>query len=51
MVLITLLGAIVLEVWAVEKRQPKHSLPDWAAALGTTALGGLVGLFAPSPAD
>ena len=48
-VLIGLLGAIVLEVWAVGPDQPRHSLPDWAAALATTALGGLVGLFAPSP--
>lgn len=26
-------------------------IPDWLAALATTALGGLVGLFAPSPSE
>lgn len=27
-----------------------ETVPDWMAAIAATALGGLVGLFAPSPA-
>ena len=48
-----LIGIIVLVIVAavVVQVADDAALPDWIAALATTALGGLVGLFAPSPTD
>jgi hypothetical protein len=42
-IVLVVISAIVVQVW---KGEP---LSDWISALATTALGGLVGLFAPSP--
>lgn len=46
-----LIGIITLVIIAAVLVQvaDDSELPDWIAALATTALGGLVGLFAPSP--
>jgi hypothetical protein len=43
-ILIVIVAAVILQL-----KNPARTLPDWTSALATTALGGLVGLFAPSP--
>lgn len=50
-IVLVLLGTFLAEVWAVPAGQQDKSLPDWVSAVATTALGGLVGLFAPSPVE
>jgi uncharacterized membrane protein YhaH (DUF805 family) len=40
---LVIVSAVVVQIWK------DKSLSDWESALATTALGGLVGLFAPSP--
>jgi hypothetical protein len=45
LILLVIVFAFVLEVGWNSK-----TLPDWIAALATTALGAVVGVFAPSPA-
>jgi uncharacterized membrane protein YkgB len=42
-IILVVASAIVVQVWKGE------TLSDWVSALATTALGGLVGLFAPPP--
>lgn len=42
-IVLVIVSAIVVQIWKGE------NLSDWISALATTALGGLVGLFAPSP--
>lgn len=44
-ILVVVVSAIVVQIWKGE------NLSDWISALATTALGGLVGLFAPSPSE
>jgi hypothetical protein len=44
LILVVVVFAFVLEVGWAEK-----SLPDWITALATTALGAVVGVFAPAP--
>jgi uncharacterized membrane protein YhaH (DUF805 family) len=41
---LVIVSAVVVQIWK------DTGLSDWESALATTALGGLVGLFAPSPA-
>ena len=48
-IILIIVAAFVLEMVNVPRGQPEKSLPDWIAALAPVALGGLVGLFAPSP--
>ena len=44
-IVLVVVSAIVVQVWKGE------NLSDWISALATTALGGLVGLFAPPPSS
>jgi hypothetical protein len=44
-VVLVIVCAVVLQLVG------KGTLPDWISAIGTTVVGGVVGLFAPSPAD
>jgi uncharacterized integral membrane protein len=48
-ILAVIVSAAVMGVWAVPEGNDPLSLPDGIIALGATAIGGLVGLFAPSP--
>jgi hypothetical protein len=50
-ILLAICSAVVLELWNVPKGEEEKSLPDWASTLAATAMGGLVGLFAPSPTE
>jgi uncharacterized integral membrane protein len=50
-ILLVVGGGIVAELWTVGTGQPKKSLPDGLLALGASALGGLVGLFARPAQD
>ena len=53
MAILGLIGIIVLVILAAVALQlaTDETLPSWQSALATTALGGLVGLFAPSPTN
>ena len=42
-IVIVIVASVVVQIWEDD------ALSEWVAALATTALGGLVGLFAPSP--
>jgi di/tricarboxylate transporter len=42
-IVLVIVSAVVVQVWK------EQNISDWESALATTALGGLVGLFAPSP--
>jgi hypothetical protein len=44
-IVLVIVSAIVVQIWKGE------GLASWLSAVATTALGGLVGLFAPSPAE
>jgi len=44
-IFLVIVAAVVIQV------ADDAALPDWIAALATVALGGLVGLFAPSPSS
>jgi hypothetical protein len=48
-IVLVIVGAIAIEL--LSDSDSDKALPDWIAALATTALGGLVGLFAPSPSE
>jgi hypothetical protein len=43
-ILLVTVCAVVVQIWK------NQNISDWESALATTALGGLVGLFAPPPA-
>jgi hypothetical protein len=48
--LISIIILVILAAVILQLQNPAKTLPDWTSALATVALGGLVGLFAPSPA-
>jgi hypothetical protein len=50
-IVLVIIAALVIAMEDTPQGQTAKSLPDWISALATTALGGLVGLFAPSPTD
>jgi hypothetical protein len=42
-ILVVVVAAVVVQIWKGE------DISSWVSAIATTALGGLVGLFAPPP--
>jgi uncharacterized membrane protein YhaH (DUF805 family) len=42
---LVIISALIVQLWK------DKALSDWESALATTALGGLVGLLAPSPTE